>query len=638
MGIVQRFTDGLVNALTGAGSTSDPRSYNRYFARSLTPMEIDQAFRGSWVCRKIVEKPAEEMVREWRDWQADADQIALLEAEEKRLDVRNKVRRAEVLRGLGGAGMVLWIEGDDQTTPLDPKRIRQRGLTAIHVWHQTRFGLGPMVEDWNDPWFGFPSYYQLTLQGTGLQTFHPSRVIAFRGKPIPDIVGSAWNVWFWGESTVQVVMDAVQNVDASQNGFAALIKDARNRRLSVPGLTNMVSTAPGEAIFSKRVAAMATGESMYGVTFLDAGGPDGKGGETLEDRQMNWAGIPDIAAMYMAAAAAAADMPATVLLGKSPDGMNATGAGDLANWHATVKARQDLDLRPCLTQLDAALIPSALGKPDPAVWYEFAPLSTLSEKDEAATFLSTMQAMTALQTSAAIPDVAFSKGMQNLVTERGWVPGLDAALAEIPEGERFPSDIAGEYDPNEAEGGDQTSAGEAGAIGSVPVRRAANDTRFNDAAPKSLYVQRKLLNTADFIAWAKREGFDTTTPADELHVTITYSRQALDWMKIGQDWSSDKEGKLTVNAGGPRIVQTLGDKGAAVLLFASNDLTWRHQAICEAGASFDFDEYQPHVTITYQAPADLDLSKVKPYTGPLVFGPELFSEINEDWSSSITEE
>jgi hypothetical protein len=85
-------------------------------------------------------------------------------------------------------------------------------------------------------------------------------------------------------------------------------------------------------------------------------------------------------------------------------------------------------------------------------------------------------------------------------------------------------------------------------------------------------------------------------------------------------------------------VQALGDKGAVVLLFASNDLKWRHDAFKEAGASFDFDEYQPHVTITYQVPAGLDLSKVQPYTGPLKFGPELFAEVVDNWEQGVTEE
>lgn len=109
-------------------------------------------------------------------------------------------------------------------------------------------------------------------------------------------------------------------------------------------------------------------------------------------------------------------------------------------------------------------------------------------------------------------------------------------------------------------------------------------------------------------------------------------------MKVGETWGSDKDGKLMVAPGGARLVEPLGDKGAVVLLFNSSELAWRHEAIKrDADASWDFPTYQPHVTITY-AGGELDLSKVEPYRGKLVFGPELFSEVDEDWSSKLSEE
>jgi hypothetical protein len=160
---------------------------------------------------------------------------------------------------------------------------------------------------------------------------------------------------------------------------------------------------------------------------------------------------------------------------------------------------------------------------------------------------------------------------------------------------------------------------------------------MGDAAPRTLYVSRKLLNAAEFIAWAKGQGFETTTPATDLHVTIAYSRTPVDWMKVGEAWSGDKDGKMTVQPGGARLVEPLGDKGAVVLLFNSSELSWRHMAIREnAGASWDFDEYQPHVTITYDGKG-VNLADVEPYRGKLVFGPEIFAEVDEDWSSKLTE-
>jgi hypothetical protein len=489
--------------------------------------------------------------------------------------------------------------------------------------------------------------------------FHPSRVVAFKGEQVGDIVGTAWTDLFWGQSRVQTIIDAVTNVDTADNGFAALIKDARNRRIYIPKLLEMVSGPGGEANLAKRLQAFALGESSNSVSWLDGGDGD-KGGERIEDRQMVWTGMPDIMAAYRTAAAAAADMPATVLWGISPAGMNATGDSDIQLWHKTIKGRQDLDAGPCMAQIDAVLIPSALGKVDDAIWYEWAPLSTQSEKDEAQTFMNTMTGLDTLRGTALIPDIALEKSAQNMLEERGWLPGLGDALSELPEDERFPS--LSEPDLNDPSalqsgGGDQTT-------GAQPLRRAANDaeyarvmaeardlrapweprqrrvndSRFTDATPRTMYVQRKLLNADELIRWAKSQGFESTLPADDMHVTVAFSRQPVDWMKTGADWSGDEKGNLLVKPGGPRTVERMGDGDAIALQFTDDNLTWRHQRFIEAGASWDWPEYQPHITISWTMPRDFDVSKVVPYVGPLKFGPELFSEVDEDWKAGISEE
>jgi hypothetical protein len=209
----------------------------------------------------------------------------------------------------------------------------------------------------------------------------------------------------------------------------------------------------------------------------------------------------------------------------------------------------------------------------------------------------------------------------NTFIEDGSLPGLEAAIEEHGRLADMPAPAP--TDPNADPSGDPSATPDPATMG--------------DAAPRTLYVSRKLLNAAEFIAWAKGQGFETTTPATDLHVTIAYSRTPVDWMKVGEAWSGDKDGKMTVQPGGARLVEPLGDKGAVVLLFNSSELSWRHMAIREnAGASWDFDEYQPHVTITYDGKG-VNLADVEPYRGKLVFGPEIFAEVDEDWSSKLTE-
>lgn len=172
-------------------------------------------------------------------------------------------------------------------------------------------------------------------------------------------------------------------------------------------------------------------------------------------------------------------------------------------------------------------------------------------------------------------------------------------------------------------------------VGALQQRVDALAT-LTKSEPRPLYVSRPVLNAAEIIRWAKGEGFSSCLPADDLHVTVAYSKRPVNWMAIEPEgWPED--GSLTVPAGGPRVLERLGPEGkATVLRFSSWQLAWRHQQIRDAGASWDWPEYCPHVTLSYDA-ADLDLDGIVAWNGPIRLGPERFEAIKEDWAASVTE-
>jgi uncharacterized protein len=637
MGILLRFADGLTNALTGMGRTSDPRSGNRYSYIPKTQQELYAAYRGSGLMRKIVNVPAQDMVREGWEWKAEADQVTLIEAEQARHDIVAKVRKAEILRGLGGAAMILGLPGDPASPA--PASVASGRLAFVHVVSRWQCTLGDEVTDFTDPSFGQPEFYQLSATN-GQQRIHPSRVIAFKANPLPNMgIGTSWEDDFWGESTVEQVLDAVQNSDAAQTAFAGLIQKARLMRLGIPGLAEYCATQEGERMLAARVANIQLAESLYNASIYDKGNGQEGSGEQIDDITYNFAGLKDVMNAFGEFVAAISDIPATRLLGRAPEGMNSAGESQQKDWNKMVRSKQTIDLKPCLDGLMRYLVPSALGSTPAEVWYDFAPLDMPTEAERAKQFETEMKAIETLDRVSVIPRAALAEGVQSLMVEQGYLPALESALAKIDEAERFgevpeddgmdPSELAAtsrrEVDPD--------LAGEGDAPGTGVARRAANDAiALADATPRTLYVQRKLLNAAEFIKWAKSQGFDTVTAPDDLHVTVAYSKTAIDWMKIeSEDWNQEKDGTLEIAPGGVRIVEALGDKGAVVLLFTSSRLSWRHEQIMRAGASHDFPDYQPHVTISYSAPADLDLSTVEPYRGALRFGPELFEVQSDGW-------
>lgn len=165
--------------------------------------------------------------------------------------------------------------------------------------------------------------------------------------------------------------------------------------------------------------------------------------------------------------------------------------------------------------------------------------------------------------------------------------------------------------------------------GKRPLREAASPASFAADDPRPLYVYRRLLNAADLLDWARGQGFVSLVTADDLHVTIAYSRRPVNWFALDPYGSIRDE--LIVTPGGARMVEKMGDKGAVALCFASSDLQWRHKEMVDAGCSWDFASYIPHVTLSYDAGA-LDLAQVKPWPGRLVFGPEIFEPLDPAWT------
>lgn len=452
--ILRRMADGLTNVLSGLGTTSDVRVANFYNFVPLSQDQIEAAYRSSGLMRKVVDIPAFDMVREWRDWQAEADQIEKLEAEEKRLRLPQKIILAEIMRGLGGGAIILGAPGDIAM----PVNERNPGrLAYAHVVSRFALTAQDWIDDLADPGFGGPKYW-LVMSGTVQRRIHPSRVVCFPGDPIPNLSGVSTEEQFWGESKVQRVLDAVQDADTARSAFATLIHKARNTIIGIPALGEQVSTTDGETRLRKRIAAMMLGESIMNATIYEAGsGVDGAGGEKIDHRQVTWAGIPEIIRVFAEAVSAAADIPMTRLWGKSAEGMNASGDSQQTDWNKMVKARQELVLRPCLEAIDAMLIPSALtGKAPADIWWQFAPLDTPSEAEEAKRFKETMEAVEKVQNTGAIPDQAFAKALQNTLVEGGWMPGMEGALAEIPEAERYGIEQeADETDPSALQAGNE---------------------------------------------------------------------------------------------------------------------------------------------------------------------------------------
>ena len=144
-------------------------------------------------------------------------------------------------------------------------------------------------------------------------------------------------------------------------------------------------------------------------------------------------------------------------------------------------------------------------------------------------------------------------------------------------------------------------------------------SEFDDLmSPSSLSDVKKL----------KRQGYDSVVARDGNSIGVFSPKQVKLVALIN---------KFEQNTYADRTIIDLGDDGAVVLRFDSQPLQARHQYFLDHGVSWDYDAYHPHITLTYDKPEGLDLSKIEPYTGRIVLGPEQFAELETGWAEDIKE-
>ncbi|MFT4076859.1 MAG: DUF1073 domain-containing protein [Asticcacaulis sp.] len=605
--------DTLTNLVSRMGTDRDKGAASFYGRSVLDDGQIANAYAGAWLPRKIVDVPAFDSVRVWRDWQAKPDQIEAIEAEELRLNLKAKVFEARTkARLFGGAAIMIGTGDVVLDKPLKPEGIGKDGLKYLTVLSCRDLAGGEIERDPTSEWYGKPKYYTLSNANGQSLKIDPSRLAIFMGAQIADPSLSPPTHSGWGDSCLQAVLDAVKQADNTAANIATLVFEAKIDIIRVPDfMKNLGDNAYREKILQRYTLAN-TAKGINGTLMLDKE-------EEYESKSTSFATLPDVLDRFLQIVSGAADIPATRLLGQAPAGMNATGESDTRNYYDRISSMQQIEMTPGMARLDECLVRSALGSAPPEVHYNWAPLWGMSEKEKADVFKTKADAArTIAGTGGASPSLmpidALSDALVNELIEDGSLSGLESAIEEygkLSEQEDDPTDL------------------EAAVTPTTPEAVAAND-----AAPRSLYVRRDVLNAGDIIAWAKGQGFDTTLPADDMHVTITYSRAPVDWIAMGENWSGDDKGNLTINAGGPRMMEQFGK--ATVLLFASSSLSWRHESMMRNGASWDHEEYQPHITISYDF--DGDISKIEPYRGVIKLGPEIFEEIKDDWQAGITEE
>jgi len=601
-----RATDGLQSLISNMGDPSRDKSASTVYTHTaLGDHELENGYRFSWIIKKIVNIPALDALRKWRDWQGEAKQIKAIKAEEKRLKLKKKLIDAQKMARLWGGSAIFINTGQNTEEPLEIEKVGAGGIQSLTVF--TRKELTADTLD-NDPFsenFGKPLFYNVTAQGgekVGVK-IHYSHLAVFIGAEHPDVWMQTGQNFGWGDSIIQSVHNQAKQTDSTLAGVASLVFEANIDVFAIPDFMASMGDKDYEKRILDRFIMNAKGKGISGAIVHDAE-------EKYERKQINFTQLPDVMQKFANFVCGAAGIPITKFLGEQSKGMGDKGEGDMRNYYDDIATIQELEIEPATETLDECLIRSALGNRPEEIEFEWTPLQQLNEKEIADIGKTISETSAKLVDTGLYDPEAVEEATTNQMVQMKIFPTFDTIVNDHKRD--FDSDREFEVESRQNQGA------------------KAGQTEISDAAPRSLYIHRKIKNGDDIIAWAKSQGISKTLKPEDLHVTIAFSRDELDWMKLGEAWQSE----IKIAEGGARIMEQF-DGGATVLLFKANELEWRHREVLRHGGSFDYDEYEPHITITYgETPA---LSDIEPYQGEIVLGPEIFQEVDLEWKDEIEE-
>jgi phage-related protein (TIGR01555 family) len=373
-------TDGAyLNVFASVGNSRDRAAATRATA----PLKLDQTslewlYTGDGFARKIVDMPANEMVRAGYDIEGIEDDDAVKSTLE---DINAIPLIAKALRwaGLYGGALIVALIDDgaaDLTEPLNVNRIR--GIDQLRVYDRWQVSRMEKYTDPADKRFGQTKIYNISpLVGTPYWV-HESRCIPVDGMDVPDRVRDENDGW--GGSRLQQCWDQLNRFNLSHHWANSLLERAQQAVHGIPNLTDVLRSPNGETMVRARINAVDMARSVNNTIVIDAA-------ESYDLKSTSLSGVSDIIDRFSLALSAVTGMPEAILFGRAPGGLNSTGKADLENWYAGIMQQQETVLMPVLDQLIAWTL-YAQGRYTPDYQVEFEPLSVPSEKEVTETRLA----------------------------------------------------------------------------------------------------------------------------------------------------------------------------------------------------------------------------------------------------------
>lgn len=338
--------DGLPDALTGW-----------YAGQSFIGYQLAAILSQHWLIDKACTMPARDAVRQGfsiilKNLPEKLDSAAIVNAiEQRNLHFSLRAQMEEFVRmgRIFGIRLALFnVESSDPdyyVKPFNPDGVTKgsyQGISQIDPYWCT-----PELDNKaiNDP--SSANFYEPTYWLIGNRRIHHSHLVIFRNGEVPDILKPVYN--YGGIPVPQKIMERVYAAERTANEAPQL---AQSKRTMIWG-TDLTTVLLNQKRFQEHMRVWTNYQNNFGIKLVN-------NDDVVQQFETSLADLDNVIATQYQIVAAAANVPATKLLGTTPKGFNATGEYEEASYHEELESIQTHDLQPLIDRHHMLLMASEI--------------------------------------------------------------------------------------------------------------------------------------------------------------------------------------------------------------------------------------------------------------------------------------
>lgn len=304
---------------------------------NLSQVILDLIYRLDGFAKKIVDKPVDLALS--KGFTIENEKGEELQKVWKKLKINSILKKFLKLGRLyGGAMMHFSVEGSGQLEePLNIKKSKAINFIRVNDRYEVSVDPSDIETDPDNDNFLKPKFYTVTPRLCGISTIknykvHYTKCIIDNGAFTPPRCVNELHQGVWGDSSLQCLIDALENLKQSYLSSNKMLKSAIQTIMQIKNLQQMLMRGKNSGI-KERLQAIQDGIDIDNIILMDFD-------EKFQKVSANFSGSKDIIEQNAIALASQADFPVTLLLGRSPAGENATGEYDKKNEISFIQSYQ----------------------------------------------------------------------------------------------------------------------------------------------------------------------------------------------------------------------------------------------------------------------------------------------------------